>query len=53
MDSARRSDLAKVTQHVGGAARRVGVPSAAPQDPARDEDPTRAGGSGEIAFSVQ
>lgn len=50
MDSARFRDLAKATQHVGGVARGVGVPFAAPQDPARDEDPTRAGGSGKSPF---
>lgn len=34
MDSARLSDLAEVTQQVGGVARELSLPFVAPQDPA-------------------
>ncbi|XP_057385309.1 uncharacterized protein LOC114238457 isoform X2 [Balaenoptera acutorostrata] len=46
MDSVRRSDLAEVTQPVGGVARGFSLASAAPQDLAHDEDPSQAGSGG-------
>lgn len=46
MDSVRRSDLAEVTQPVGGVVRGFRLAFAAPQDPAHDEDPSQAGSGG-------